>query len=80
MNVFFCLFFCHVLHRNSRWPPKIERKKSRVDSADTLGVKNVVKISLSRTVSEINMFLHFMEKFKMPIRMAGKLFLGKVAS
>ena len=124
--LFIYVFFCFVLCRNSRWPPKVagkrfllniasrlcryptgqkfltpldkrifvfntEIKDSRqkwrenvfffceimpVDSADTLRVKNFVEIALSRSVSEINMFLHFTQKFKV----AGRQFLRKVAS
>ena len=62
------MLFC-VLQRNSRWPPKVAGKRiwamSPVDSADTLWVKNFVEITLSRSVSEINMFLRFTQKFKM---------------
>ena len=36
-------------------------KKSPVDSTDTLWVKNFVKIAVSRSVSEINVFLHLTE-------------------
>ena len=43
--------------------------KSPVDSADTLWVKSFVKIALSCSVSEINMFLHFTQKFKIPARL-----------
>ena len=38
--------------------------KSRQMIADSLGVKNLVKIALSCIISEINAFLHFMHKFK----------------
>ena len=41
------------------------------------GVKNFDEITQSRTVSEINAFLCFMQKFKMTAKMAGKIFLGK---
>ena len=54
--------------------------KGPVDSADTLGVKNLVKIALSCTVSEKNMFLSFTQKFKMAAKMMGRRFLRKVAS
>ena len=55
-----------IASRNSRWPPKSDIfEKWPVDTADTLRVKTLVKIALSRTVSEINVFLHFMKKFKM---------------
>ena len=39
--------------------------KSPVQSADTLWVKNFVEIALSRTIYEINAFLHFTQNFKM---------------
>ena len=34
-------------------------------TVDTLGIKNFIKITLSRNISEINAFLHFTQKFKM---------------
>ena len=40
-------------------------EKSPVDSADNLRVKNFVEIALSCSISEINRFLHFTQKFKM---------------
>ena len=55
-------------------------EKSPVDSAYTLRVKNFVKITLSRTSSEINAFLRFTQKLKMAAKNGGKRFLGKVAS
>ena len=51
--------------------------KSPVDSTNRLGVKNFNKIALSCTVSEINAFLHFTQKFKMPTKMARKTIFGK---
>ena len=39
-------------------------KKTPVDSADTLRIKNFVEITLSRSISKINMFLCFMHKFR----------------
>ena len=52
-------------------------EKSSVNSADTLRVKNFVETALSRTVSEINAFLHFTQKFKMTAKNGGKTFFGK---
>ena len=53
--------FC-VLRRNSRWPPKIVDNdfwgKSPVDSADTLEVKNFIKIPLACTVSVVTMYIN----------------------
>ena len=53
-----------------------------VDSADTMRVKNVVEIALSRTVYEINVFLLAVYAGIQDDRpkMAEELFLGKVAS
>ena len=48
-----------------------------VHSANTLWVQNFIEITLSRTVSEINALLHFMQKFKMAPKVAGKRFYEK---
>ena len=48
-----------------------------VDSVDTLWVKNFVEIALSRSVSEINMLLHFTQKFKMAAKSGGKTIFEK---
>ena len=49
-------------------------EKSPVDSADTLGVKNIGKIALSLTFSEINAFLcFFAQKFKMATKNGEKV-------
>ena len=53
-------------------------EKSLVDSDDTLGVKTFDKIVLLHTVSEINAFMCFMQKFKMAAKIEGKLFMGNV--
>ena len=49
--------FC-VLHRNGRqnWQENDFWENSQVDSADTLGFKNFIEITLSCTVIEINAF------------------------
>ena len=57
-------FFC-----GEKWP---------VDSADTLKVKNFIEIALSCTISEINVFLHFSQKFKMAAKNSrNRFFFGK---
>ena len=43
----------------------------------TLGVKNFVDIALSRTVSEINAVLHFIQKFKMAAKNGEKTIFMK---
>ena len=49
-------------------------------SADILWVKNFVEIALYRTVSEINAFLHFTQKFKTSAKNSGKAIVGEIAS
>ena len=72
--------FC-VLHRISRWPPKVAGnnfcENLPVNSADTLWVKNFVEITLARSVSEINMFLRFTQNFKMATKSGGKMIFAK---
>ena len=51
-----------------------------VDSADTLRIKNFIEIALSHSVSEINLFLHLTQKFKMATKSHRKQFLRKVAN
>ena len=43
----------------------------------TLWVKNFDEIALPRTVSEINAFLCFMQKFKSAVENGGKTIFGK---
>ena len=52
-------------------------EKSPVDSADTLVFKNFAKITASFTFCEINVLLHFMQKFKMAAKNGGKTIFGK---
>ena len=61
----------------SRWRLKDFWEKSPVDSIYTLLVKNFVEIALSRSVSEMNTFLHFTQKFKMAAKSGGKTIFGK---
>ena len=39
--------------------------------------KNVVKVALSQTFSEINAFLHFKQTFKIAAKNGGKTIFGK---
>ena len=50
---------------------------SPVDSADPMWFKNFVEIALSGTVSEINAFLCFTQKFKMAAKNGGKTIFEK---
>ena len=54
--------------------------KSPVKSVDTQWVKNFVEIALSRTVCEINAFLHLTQKFKTAAKNGDKAIFGKFAS
>ena len=42
--------------------------------------KNFIEIALSRSVSEINLYLRLTQKFKMATKSGGKRFLGRVVS
>ena len=61
---FFFFFFC-ILRGNSRWPPKVVGKqfgkKSSVDSADTLRVKNFVEITISLRFRDKRFFAFYAE-------------------
>ena len=50
------------------------------DFVDTLGVQNFVEITLARSVSEINTFLCFTQKFKMATKSDGKMSFLKTSS
>ena len=60
-----------------RWREIDFCKMSPVHSADTLQVQNFVEITLSRTVSEINTLLHYLQKFKMAAKSGGKAIFCK---
>ena len=47
------------------------------ESEDTLWVKNFVVTALSRSISEINIFLCFTQKFKMAAKSGGKTISAK---
>ena len=66
------VFFAEIQDGRQNWRINKFWEKSPVDSADILCVNNFVKIALSRTVSEINKFLHFMQKFKMAAKSGGE--------
>ena len=63
VSFFFCVFYAEIQDGRQKWFKNDFWKKSPVDSADTPRVKNFTKITLSRTVSETNAFLRFMQKF-----------------
>ena len=47
------------------------------DNVYTLWFKNFVEMAVSHTVSEINAFLHFTQKFNMAVKNGGKTIFGK---
>ena len=64
---------CQKCRENNFW------QNVAYDSAYTPGVKNFVEITISHSVSEINAFFGFTQKFKMATKMAGKQFYEKIA-
>ena len=66
----------YVLRRNLRWPPRMSGKRL-LEKVRYPGVNFFFKISLSRTIFEINAFLHFTQKFKMAAKSGGKRISGK---
>ena len=71
MTIFLCLafyfflaFYAEIQDGRQKWQENDFWVKSPVDSADTLRIKNFVEIALARSVSKINVFLRFMQKFK----------------
>ena len=79
MSIIIRVFFAFYAKSHDSWEIDFW-EKSPVDSADTQWVKNFVEIALSRSVFEINPYLHLMQKFKMATKSGGKRFLEKVAS
>ena len=62
-----CVFFLHFMQRfeiaAKNGGKMIFREKLPIHSEDILGTKNYeVEVAGSRTVSEINVFLHFTQK------------------
>ena len=77
---FFFAFYAEIQNGHQKWHENDFSEKLPVDSADNLRVKNFVGIALSRSISEINGFLRFTQKFKIAAKVAGKQFLQKVIS
>ena len=64
INVFL-LFFMQKFKMAAKMAGKRFWEKSPVHPENTMGIKNFDEIIPSRTISEINVVLHFMQKFKM---------------
>ena len=70
-------FKAEIQDGRQKWRENDFWEKSPVDSADTLWVKNFIEIALSRSVSEINVFLHLRQKFTMAAKSGRKTSFGK---
>ena len=71
-------FYAEIQDGRQKQREKDFCERSPVDSADTLCIKNFVEIALSHSISEINMFLHLMQKFKMAAKSGGKMIFAKI--
>ena len=71
------MFYAEIQNVHQKWQENDFWKKSPVDSADNLRVKNFVEIALSRSINEINRFLRFMQKFKMAAKSGRKTIFAK---
>ena len=70
-------FYAEIQDGHQKWRENDFGEKCLLDTAYTPQVKNFVESAVSRSVSEINSFLHFMQKFKMAIKSGGKTIFGK---
>ena len=70
-------FNAEIKDSRQKWQENDFCEKWPVNFADTLWVKNFVKIALSRSVSEINTFLRLTQKIKMATKNGGKTNLVK---
>ena len=59
------MFYEEIQDGHQKWRENVFWQKMADDSADSLGVNNLVKITLSGTISEINVFyVEFQDKLK----------------
>ena len=70
-------FYAEIQDGCQKWWEKDFCEMSPLHSADTLRVKTFIEITLSRTVSKINEFLRFTQKFKMATKNGRKEIFGK---
>ena len=76
INVLFALY-AEIKDGHQKWRENDFGGKLAVNFSDTLEVKNLAEIALSCTVFEINVFLHFMQQFKMATKNGWKIIFGK---
>ena len=70
-------FYAEVQDGHQKWRENNFWKEIPDDFADNLEVKNLVEITLSCTISQINAFLHFLQNIKMADKYGGIQFLAK---
>ena len=70
--LFIFAFYAEIQNGYQKWKENDIWEKLPVDSKDNLWVKNFVEITLSHSVSEIKMFWHFTQKFKMAVKSGRK--------
>ena len=75
--VYFLAFYAEIQDGRQKWQENNFCKKTPLDSADTLRIKNFVEIALSLSVSEINTFLCFTQKLKMAAKSGRKTIFAK---
>ena len=73
----FILRYAEIQNGHQKWRENDFWEKSTVDTADNLWVKSFMEIALSCSISEINRFLHFTQKFKMATKSGGKKIYAK---
>ena len=75
--IYFLAFYGEIQNGHHKWYENDFWEKSPVDSADNPQVKSFMEIALSRSVSKINGFLRFTQKFKMAAKSSGKTIFPK---
>ena len=70
-------FYTEIQDGRQKWRENDFWDTVAEDSVHTLWVKNFVKITLSRTISEKNAFLYFTQKFNMAVKNGWKTIFGK---
>ena len=63
-----------TINGHNKWLENEFLGKWPVDSADTLWVKNFIRIALSSTIIEIHGFLHITQEFKMATKCRENIF------
>ena len=71
------VFYAEIQDGRQKWRESDFCEKSPVDSADSLQVRNFVKITLSRTVSQINVFCMLCRNSRWPPKNGGKVIFAK---